>query len=151
MQHCSQAPLSALCGPDSQCSLIWPSWTPQPASHFPCSDPWESPLRTHYQLQVMEVRSSTKHWEPASYTIGHRELYILYILPLWASLAVGSHLATGNMLHGHLVSTELRVWAQLLPITSTVRLCLFPESKQNSHHHEEEGTHSSPAWQLHPL
>lgn len=38
----------------------------------------------------------------------------------------------------------------LLPITSTVRLWLFPESKQNSHHHEEECSQSS-ACQLCPL
>lgn len=83
--------------------------------------------RTHYQLQVIEVWSSTKYWKQASYTVGDGELYILCILPLWASLVVVSHLATGNVLHGHLVPTELRVWAQLLPIT--VRLWPFPESK----------------------
>lgn len=109
-QHCSQAPLSAFCGPDSRCSLIWPSLTQETASHFPYSDPWGPLPPTHYQLQVMEVRSSTKHWEPASYTVGHGDLYILYILPPGASLVVGSHLATGSSLPHTGNTYSIAIW-----------------------------------------
>lgn len=91
-------------GPDNRCFLIWPSWTSREPVTCSAVIHGDHHHGTHYHLQSQLHRRSWRPLYPIKKSLEGQDVALL---PPQARLVVGSHLATGSLLCGHLVSTEV--------------------------------------------